>query len=197
MAALPESVMRMALLAQADRALSDPAIAAPSVTIEQEVMMFFDQFQPRLLRYALCLGLGVEESEDVVQETFLSLFRHLQLGRPRHNLAGWLFRVTHNLAIKQRNAKQRERAKVHQDSQAVENQLDARANPEEQLADSQRQARALAVVRILPEQDRLCLRLRAEGMRYREISKILGMSLGAVSASLTRSIARIARADGR
>ncbi len=160
-------------------------------------MTFFGQFQPRLLRYALCLGIGVEEGEDVVQEVFLSLFEHLQLGRPRHNIAGWLFRVTHNLSIKQRNAKQRERAKVHQDSQAVENQLDARANPEEQLADGQRQAQALAVVRILPEQDRLCLRLRAEGMRYREISKILGMSLGAVSASLTRSIARIARADGR
>jgi RNA polymerase sigma-70 factor (ECF subfamily) len=192
MAAVPDSVMRMALLAQAN-----PALATPPVTIEQEVMMFFDQFQPRLLRYAVCLGLGVEEGEDVIQEVFLSLFRHLQLGRPRHNLAGWLFRVTHNLAIKQRNAKQRERAKVDHDVHAVENQLDIRANPEEQLADSQRQGRALAVVRILPEQDRLCLRLRAEGMRYREIAKILGMSLGAVSASLTRSIARIARADGR
>src|SRR5271154_7214246 len=119
MAAVPESVMRMALLAQADRAL-----AAPRVTIEEEVMMFFDQFQPRLLRYALCLGLGVEEGEDVIQEVFLSLFRHLQLGRPRHNLAGWLFRVTHNLSIKQRNTKQRERTKVQLDSRAVENQLD-------------------------------------------------------------------------
>jgi len=192
MAATSDSVMQVALLARADCAL-----AATPVTIEQDVMMFFDQFRPRLLRYALCLGIGVEEGEDVVQEVFLSLFKHLQLGRPRHNLAGWLFRVTHNLAVKQRNTKQKERRKVEQDSRAMENQLDRRANPEEQLADSQRQRQLLAVVRILPEQDRLCLRLRAEGLRYREISKILGMSLGAVSASLTRSISRIARADGR
>lgn len=192
MAAVPDSVMRVALLAQADC-----AFAAPPVTIEQEVMMSFDRFQPRLHRYALCLGLSAEEGEDVVQEVFLSLFRHLQLGRPRHNLAGWLFRVTHNLAIKHRNARQRERTKVDQDTRTVENHPDVRANPEEQLADSQRQRQLLAVVRVLPEQDRLCLRLRAEGLRYREIAKTLGMSLGAVSESLTRSIARIARANGR
>jgi RNA polymerase sigma-70 factor (ECF subfamily) len=192
MATTSESVMQVALLARADHAL-----AASTATVEQDVMMFFDEFRPRLLRYALCLGISVEEGEDVVQEAFLSLFRHLQLGRPRHNLAGWLFRVTHNLAIKQRNAKQRERSKVEQDSRAVENQLDGRANPEEQLVDSQRQKQLLAVVRILPEQDRLCLRLRAEGLRYRDISTILGMSLGAVSTSLARSITRIARMDGR
>jgi RNA polymerase sigma-70 factor (ECF subfamily) len=47
----------------------------------------------------------------------------------------------------------------------------------------------------LPKQDRMCLYLRAEGLRYREIANVLGMSLGAVSTSLTRSLERIGRAD--
>jgi RNA polymerase sigma-70 factor (ECF subfamily) len=55
----------------------------------------------------------------------------------------------------------------------------------------------LAVVHALPELDQGCLRLRAEGLRYREIASVLGMSLGAVSISLTRSLARLIRADGR
>jgi RNA polymerase sigma-70 factor, ECF subfamily len=185
MAATTDLVMSTALLTR-----SDSARTVAPITVEQEVMIFFDQYRPRLLRYALGLGITAEEGEDVVQETFLSLFRHLQLSKPRDNLAGWLFRVTHNLAIKQRNAGRRERAKVEHDSSAIENQLDIRANPEEQLADSQRRMRVLAIVRILPEQDRLCLRLRAEGLRYREIGRVLGMSLGAVSDSLARSIAR-------
>jgi RNA polymerase sigma-70 factor (ECF subfamily) len=54
-----------------------------------------------------------------------------------------------------------------------------------------------AVVRALPENDQHCLRLRSEGLRYREIATVLGMSLGAVSISLTRSLARLVRADGR
>jgi RNA polymerase sigma-70 factor (ECF subfamily) len=55
----------------------------------------------------------------------------------------------------------------------------------------------LAVVDALPDDDQSCLRLRAEGLRYREIAAVLNMSLGAVSISLTRSLARLMRADGR
>jgi RNA polymerase sigma-70 factor, ECF subfamily len=37
--------------------------------------------------------------------------------------------------------------------------------------------------------------LRAEGLRYREIAQILGISLGSVSTFLTRSLAKLFRAD--
>ena len=53
----------------------------------------------------------------------------------------------------------------------------------------------LAVVQALPEQDRRCLYLRAEGLRYRDITEVLGMSLGAVAQSLARSLERLHRAD--
>jgi RNA polymerase sigma-70 factor (ECF subfamily) len=53
------------------------------------------------------------------------------------------------------------------------------------------------VLRALPEQDRCCLALRAEGLRYREIAAVLGISLGSVSNLLTQSIDRLIRADGR
>jgi RNA polymerase sigma-70 factor (ECF subfamily) len=65
------------------------------------------------------------------------------------------------------------------------------------MANSQTQQRLLAVVDALPEQDRRCLFLRSEGLRYREIAAILGISLGAVSLSLARSLARIARSAKR
>jgi RNA polymerase sigma-70 factor (ECF subfamily) len=54
-----------------------------------------------------------------------------------------------------------------------------------------------AILRALPEQDRRCLYLRAEGLRYREVGEVLGMSLGSVAASLERSLARFQRADKR
>jgi RNA polymerase sigma-70 factor (ECF subfamily) len=74
---------------------------------------------------------------------------------------------------------------------------DPKLNPEEQLLASQRQGRLLAVVAALPEQDRLCFNLRAEGLRYREIAEVLGISLGSVSISLTRTLQRLMRADER
>lgn len=74
---------------------------------------------------------------------------------------------------------------------------DPTPNPEERAAFSQQQAVLLAVLQALPAQDQCCLRLKAEGLRYREIAEVLDMSLGSVSASLVRSLARLARADGR
>ncbi len=71
------------------------------------------------------------------------------------------------------------------------------ANPEQQLASRQRQQRLLAVFRALPERDRRCLSLRAEGLRYRQIADALGISLGAVAKSLARSMTRMVNADER
>lgn len=76
-------------------------------------------------------------------------------------------------------------------------QSDPSPNPEEQVSFGQKRARLLAVLQALPEDDRHCLCLRAEGLRYREIAAVLGISLGSVSISLTRSLARLARAEER
>ena len=65
------------------------------------------------------------------------------------------------------------------------------------MAIRQTRSRLLMVVEALPEQDRRCLFLRAEGLRYREIAETLGMSLGGVSLSLARSLARLARCAER
>jgi RNA polymerase sigma-70 factor (ECF subfamily) len=182
--------------------LSFPALApAASSTrpsqIECEVMELFERFRNPLLRYVLSFGISVHDAEEVTQEVFLSLFQHLQLGKSRKNLRGWLFRVAHNLALKLRYARQKFPDAAGADWTDAGEQRDPSPNPEEQLSSTQRRHRLLAVVDALPAHDRSCLRLRAEGLRYREIAAVLGMSLGAVSISLTRSLARLIRADGR
>jgi RNA polymerase sigma-70 factor, ECF subfamily len=173
--------------------------ATPSVKsseIECVVLDLFEEFRTPLLRYVLSFGITVHDGEEVTQEVFLSLFRHLQLDRSRKNLRGWIFRVAHNLALKKRHESQKAPLAMFSDCVIAEMQSDPSPNPEEQLSFLQRRRRLLAVLRVLPEEDQCCLRLRAEGLRYREIASVLGMSLGAVSVSLTRSLARLLRADG-
>ena len=174
-----------------------PASSAKPSEIECEVMNLFEQFRNPLLRYVLSFGIPVHDAEEITQEVFLSLFRHLRLGRSRKNLRGWIFRVAHNLALKQRCPNQRARDTMASDWTIAEKQFDPSPNPEEQVSFSQKRRRLLAVLQALPAEDQGCLWLRAEGLRYREIAAILGISLGAVSMSLTRSLARLMRADGR
>jgi RNA polymerase sigma-70 factor (ECF subfamily) len=165
--------------------------------IENAVLTLFEQYRDPILRYTLSFGISVHDAEEVTQEVFLSLFRHLQLGRSRKNLRGWIFRVAHNLALKQRYANQKLCDTIGPGDGIAEQHRDPAPNPEEHLSSSQRRQRLLAVLRALPETDQSCLRLRAEGLRYREIATVLGISLGSVSTSLTRSIARLICADGR
>lgn len=175
------------------------AAAAPSAKaseIECEVMNHFEQFRSPLLRYALSFGLSTHDAEEIIQEVFLSLFTHLKSGKSRQNLPGWLFRVAHNLALKQRYADLKSVEATTYDGAISEKQSDPSPNPEERMSLWQTRRRLLAVLQALPEEDQYCLRLRAEGLRYREIADVVGMSLGAVSMSLARSLGRLMRAEG-
>ena len=186
-----DSVLSWPLSRPADA--ESPASSSPEI----EVVELFEELRDRLLRYLLALGLSAHDGEEVIQESFLLLFRHLQGGKSRQNLRGWVFRVARNLALKQRYANQIWLRRTVDFSEAPpEQKVDRNPNPEEELRRRQRQKRLLAVVRALPEQDQSCLSMRAEGLRYREIAAALGISLGSVAASLARSLERLGRADG-
>lgn len=181
------------LTAPAVRAASAVDLAADKT--ETDVVLLFDQFRDPLLRYLASFGLAFADAEDVIQEVFLALFQHLRCGKDRDNLAGWLFRVAHNLALRQR-------FRTHRDLDAKDKgredrALDPSPTPEDQLVNRQTQRRMQAVVEALTELDRRCLCLRAEGLCYREIAATLDISLGSVSISLARSLARIARVAER
>ncbi len=163
--------------------------------IEAQVLDLFDLLRNRLVRYLLSFSMTPADAEEVIQEAFLALFQHLQAGKPDENLHGWLFRVVHNLGLRRRREDRRDLD--HLAASSIPQELlaaDPAPNPEEALSSRQTRARLLAVVEALQEQDRRCLILRAEGLRYREIAAILDMSLSSISASLSRSLAKIGRA---
>jgi len=113
------------------------APAARPSEIECEVMRLFEEFRNPLLRYALSFGICMHDAEDAIQEVFLSLFRHLQSGRSQKNLRGWIFRVAHNLALKQRYANQGLRDKSESGETIAQLQFDPAPNPEERLSNTQ------------------------------------------------------------
>ncbi len=183
-------------LSNADRtALSVDGLAHPDHP-ENLVVALFDQFRAPLLRYLASLGLTMADGEEVIQETFLALYQHLNNGKSRRNLRGWLFRVAHNLGLKRRQRSLRD-LNFCPTGETAALAADPGPNPEDLLADTQTRQRLMAAVDALPPMDRRCLFLRAEGLRYREIAEILDISLGSVSMSLARSLVRMTRVSER
>ena len=94
-----------------------------------------------------------------------------------------------------RQTTRRQRTEGTWDGSLADLLVDPCANPEQQLVEDRRGRRLRSVLAALPERDRQCLYLRAEGLRYREIAKTLDVSLGAVAKSLARAMTRLMNAD--
>jgi RNA polymerase sigma-70 factor (ECF subfamily) len=171
----------------------DEIVAARRRAAEDFVVRQFEDHGRRIARYVRSLGVPWSDVEDILQEVFLALHRQVSLDGPRPHVRGWIFRVAHNLGLKHLRSERRLRLRAFE-SQFVRRR-DADSDPEEQFLENQRREKLVAVLDALPSQDRQCLFLRFEGLRYREISAVLGISLGSVANSLARSLRQLERAD--
>jgi RNA polymerase sigma-70 factor (ECF subfamily) len=178
------------------RLLPADGTSSASGSIEANVLALFDRCAPQLLRYVGSFGLAATEAEDVVQDTFLALFRHLHLRRDQTNLTGWLFQVAHNLALKRREQLRKQLRSAGVQEAATRWHADPSPDPEERLMREQRGQRLRAVFDALPERERRCLFLRAEGLTYRDIARALSVSLGSVAKAVSRALTRLTNADG-
>ncbi len=154
-----------------------------------EIVELYDQNRPALFGYLITQGLRPQESDDVIQDTFLRYHRFLVAGGKIENPRSWLFRVSHNLAY---NLRKRERRLVsHNDEPELLPSVQRSApepSPEEVYLNNERFQRLEAAVSQLTEHQQACLQLRAEGLRYREIAEVLGITVSGVSETLRRAV---------
>jgi RNA polymerase sigma-70 factor (ECF subfamily) len=112
----------------------------------------------------------------------------MKKGETIENPRAWVFRVAHNYGLKVRA---RQVTETPFDP-AMEIRLQApAASPEQSLIERERMARFHDAVQGLSEQQRRCLFLRLEGLRYHEIASTLGISASAVGEFLRRALARL------
>jgi RNA polymerase sigma-70 factor (ECF subfamily) len=154
----------------------------------REVTSLYRELREPLLRYLVCLGLSKDEAQDVVQDTFLSLHRHITAGGPQDNIRGWLFRVAHNQARNRQGSYHRRFAEP----------LDAHfapvldeITPERMVLGKEKFHRVAKAIAALTDSERECLLLRAAGLRYREIGEALGMATSTVGDTVVRAIRKI------
>lgn len=154
-----------------------------------EVTTLYRELRKPLMRYLVCLGLTSDEAEDVVQDAFLSLQRHLASDETQENIRGWLFRVAHN------QARNRQTSYHRRFSEPLDGETDflaAGTTPEQRVIEKEKFRRLAIAIRSLSESERECLLLRAGGLRYREIGEVLGIATSTVGDTVERAIKKLA-----
>lgn len=161
----------------------------PGLATGCEATTLFRELRKPLLRYLVCLGLSADEAQDVVQDAFLSLHRHLASSGSRENIRSWLFRVAHNAARNRQNRYDRRYAAPLEDGL---NAASDEATPEHAVLEKEKFRRLRKAIGLLTGSERECLLLRAGGLRYREIGEVLGLSTSTVGDTLERAIRKLA-----
>src|SRR5580692_10014614 len=77
---------------------------ATGLAARTEAAWWFDELRVPVYRYLVSNGLGTADAEEVVQETFLRLYRHLTSRGSRASLRAWIFAVARNAARDRRKS---------------------------------------------------------------------------------------------
>jgi RNA polymerase sigma-70 factor, ECF subfamily len=170
------------------RELRPPTHAGDRASLHAVVEDNYRKSRDDVYYYLLTLGLTPPQAQDAAQEVFLRLYVALRDGAAIENIRGWIFRVAHNHGIDIRR-KEARTAAVEPDAERTV--LPAEQGPEHQLLHRDRQRRLGEAFSRLSSQQRLCLHLRAEGLRYREIAEIAGISTSSVGEFLRRGIEKL------
>src|SRR5262245_59865520 len=157
-------------------------------TLQDQVARLFEEARDDVYRYLLSLGLYPPQAQEGAQEVFLRLYATLKKGENIQNPRGWIFRVAHNIGLKIRT---RQSSGAPFDADLETRIASPAANPEQSVLQREQNLRFHNAVQYLSEQQRRCLFLRLEGLRYPEIGSVLGISASAVGEFLRRAIARL------
>ena len=141
----------------------------------------------RVYRWSLRYSGGKSAwAEDLTHDVFLKLFEVLPNLRDTGDLAGWLYRVTANLAIERLRREQSIFAKVARLYRAGREETQTSA---ETVVFAREEAKAAAAALAgLPGRERVVLAMRVlDGKSQREIARELSLSEGYVSKLLQRA----------
>ncbi|MGH7406516.1 MAG: RNA polymerase sigma factor [Candidatus Methylomirabilales bacterium] len=157
--------------------------------------LLYRRYERRLLAFLAPYVGDLARAEDLLQDTFLRVFRQRASYESRGAFRTWLFAIARNLALdhlRRLRSRRESTSPLGEKSQAggaPESLADPASDPLGVLS-GRHAARALqAALLELPEEDRAVILLsRLEGLRYREIAEVLGSTEGAVKVRAHRAL---------
>lgn len=154
-----------------------PVEQTSSEVLRQETLEAYRAFSFAITSYARRLTSDEALAQDAVQETFLRFFLARMQGETIQNPSAWLHRVAHNY-ICETVRSSAVKSCVSLDDEGFES---LRVAPETASVEWEHSFRNLLAPREFE-----CLRLRTEGLDYREIAEAMSIQPGTVGALLHR-----------
>lgn len=161
-------------------------------TRESGFRQLMNRYQEMLYQHIRRMVRDHEDTNDVLQNTFLKVFKYIGNFEGRSNLYTWIYRIATNEALTHLSkSKKLSIVQVNDDnSNPMENIAIADNGPTPETIGKI----LLAALETLPDKQKSVFSLRYyDEMSYKQISEVLGTSEGALKASFHHAVKKLER----
>tara|TARA_Y100000814_G_scaffold136473_1_gene98929 strand:+ start:4412 stop:5002 length:591 start_codon:yes stop_codon:yes gene_type:complete len=149
-----------------------------------------NRYRNRLINFVFRFVGTKEESEDIVQDTFVKLYEKKDYYRPINEFSTWIFTIASNLAKTELRKRKRRKTSSLSDLGLENKDFDVpvQDTTDEETLDEFADSQIQDAIQSLQIHFRTALILRdIEELSYEEISKILDVPLGTIKSRINRA----------
>lgn len=155
--------------------------------VETGFRLLMQKYQEKIYWHIRRIVLNHEEANDVVQNTFIKVYKNIDRFEGKSKLYTWIYRIATNEAISHKKRSKQMYSLDHEEGNIV-NTLKA----DEYFDGSAIQAHLFAALETLPEKQRVVFQMRYfDEISYRDLSSVLDTSEGALKASFHHAVKKI------
>lgn len=156
---------------------------------EQAFTGIVKKYQQKLYWHIRRMVISHDDADDVLQNTFIKVWKGLEQFKGEAQLYTWLYRIATNESITFINNKKRKHTEaIETEDSYLHNSLRSERNFDASQAEWKLQQAILT----LPEKQRIVFNLRYfDEMPYEEMSKVLDTSEGALKASYHHAVKKV------
>ncbi len=146
-------------------------------------------YQRPLYNHIRNIVLNQDDTDDVLQNTFIKVFQYLNGFKGESKLFSWMYRIATNEAITFINNKAKRNGTT---SEALQTRIVENLHADVYFDGNEIQIKLQKAILLLPEKQQLVFKMKYfEELKYEEISEIVGTSVGALKASYHFAVKKI------
>ena len=138
----------------------------------------FERHKAPIQRLCFAYLNAADEVEDLFQEIMSNVWHALPGFRGEAQAGTWLYRIAVNTALLYRRKLRK--------GEPLREVADRSAGAHQNLEERERLDALRRAIAVLPDQDRLIVTLLLEGLSYREIAEVTGLTVNYVGVKLSR-----------
>ena len=174
--------------------MSDEQLVQLSLKDQDSFYYLIERYEPKILRYIKRItNISPEESEDLLQEIFIKVYRNLNRFNRKLKFSSWVYRIAHNEIINQYRKKKSYSATIdsfaeNDDTDYLSGFIGEALDIDNDYISRENAEKVRAALAKLPDKYREVLILRYfEDQSYKEISDILRKPAGTVATLINRA----------